>query len=308
MKDLRSLESFLQTVEAGSFSAAAGVMGLTPAAVSKHVQKFERTLGVRLFQRTTRSLTVTEAGERLYVETAGPARALEQAMATLTERNAQPAGTLRVSVAPGFCRQHILPLMPEFLASYPDIRLDWSLENRHVDLVREGFDAAIGSGLEDDANLVARKLLSIDLMTVGAPVYLAARGVPQSLADLAQHDCIRLRSATSGRLRDWSFQVGDESVTVPVDGRIVFTDLDAICDAALGGLGLARLGAYHVGHYISSGQLQPVLQQHPFTSGTICVYYAHYRLIPPKVRAFVDFLSERFPAPDNVAKASSFSG
>ncbi|WP_035879413.1 LysR family transcriptional regulator [Cupriavidus sp. BIS7] len=294
MEDLRTLESFLRTVESGSFSAAAGRLGLTPAAVSKHVAKLERSLGARLFQRTTRSLALTEAGERLYAETAAAARTLTQAMATLTERDSQPAGTLRVSVAPGFGRQYVLPLMPAFLERYPGIRLDWSLENRHVDLVKEGFDAAIGSGVEDDANVVARELMPIRLLTVGAPAYLRRHGTPETLADLSSHDCIRLRSATTGRLREWAFDVEGETVTVPVDGRLVLTDLDAICDAAIAGMGLARLGAHHVLPYLDDGRLIRVLAGYPASGGNIYVYYAHYRLTPPKVRAFINYLTESF--------------
>ncbi|RQS67496.1 LysR family transcriptional regulator [Burkholderia sp. Bp8963] len=306
MDDLRVLESFLRTVETGSFSAAAGRLGVTPAAVSKHVAKLERSLGTRLFRRTTRSLTLTEAGERLYAETSTAARALSQAMATLTERDTRPAGTLRLSVAPGFGRQYVLPLMPAFLERYPDLRLDWSFENRHVDLVKEGFDAAIGSGVEDDANVVARELVPIRLLTVASPAYLAKHGTPATLADLSRHDCIRLRSATTGRVRDWAFTVNgavtgsvngasnDETVTVPVDGRVVLTDLDAICDAAVAGMGLARLGVHHVLPHLDAGRLVCVLTQYPATVGTIHVYYAHARLTPPKVRAFVEFLTESF--------------
>lgn len=307
MDDLGALQSFVKTVEAGSFSAAAGLLGLTPAAVSKHVAKLEKGLGARLFQRTTRSLTLTEAGERLYAETAGPTRALTQALATLTERDSQPAGTLRVSVAPGFSRQYVLPLMPAFLARYPGMRLDWSFENRHVDLVKEGFDAAIGAGVEADANVVARPLLPLKLLTVAAPSYLARHGVPATLADLAAHDCIRMRSATSGRLRDWDFSRDGETISVPVDGRLILNDLDAICEAALSGMGLARLGAHHVMAYLDEGRLQQVLADFPAPVGAIYVYYAHYRLTPPKVRAFVDFLSEALASSTWMARLAGYA-
>lgn len=307
MDDLGALQSFVKTVEAGSFSAAAGLLGLTPAAVSKHVAKLEKGLGARLFQRTTRSLTLTEAGERLFAETAGPTRALTQALATLTERDAQPAGTLRISVAPGFSRQYVLPLMPAFLARYPAIRLDWSFENRHVDLVKEGFDAAIGSGVEADANVVARQLLPLNMLVVAAPAYLARYGEPASLADLAAHDCIRMRSATSGRLRDWEFTRNGETITVEVDGRLILSDLDAICEASLAGMGLARLGAHHVMHHLQAGRLQQVLVDYPTSAGAIYVYYAHYRLTPPKVRAFVDFLSASFAESDWMRRLAAFA-
>jgi DNA-binding transcriptional LysR family regulator len=302
MDDLRNLESFLKTVDSGSFSTAANRLGVTPAAVSKHVAQLEHGLGARLFQRTTRSLTLTEAGERLYAETVGPTQALRQAMATLTEHDAPPTGTLRVSLGLGFGRQHVLPLMPAFLARYPGIQLDWSFENRYVDLVKEGFDAAIGIGVEANANVVARRLLPIKLLTVASPAYLAIHGAPATLDDLSNHDCIRLRSATTGRLRNWAFNVNGESVSVPVNGRLVLTDFDAICAAALAGMGLARLGAHQLLPYLDSGQLVQVLSDFSTSAGAIYVYYSNYRLTPLKVRVFVDFLTEAFTRNDWLAR------
>lgn len=302
MNNMNELDNFLKTVESGSFSVAAGLLGVTPAAVSKHVAKRERELGVRLFQRTTRSLTLTESGERLYAETVGPAHALRQAFASVTEADAQPAGTLRVSISPGFACLYVLPLLPEFLRRYPKIRLDWSFENRRVELVKEGFDAAIGSGLAGNANIVARRLLPLKLLNLGAPSYFGAHGVPGSLADLADHACIRLRSPTTGRLREWTFVTGSESVTMPVDGRLVLNDLDAVCDAAIAGMGLARLGAHQVLPYLDDGRLVQVLPEVRSPGGAIQVYYAHYRLTPPKVRVFVDFLTESFARSETVAR------
>jgi len=291
---LDGLESFLKAVEAGSFSSAAALLGVTPAAVSKHVAALEARLGTRLFQRTTRSLTLTEAGQRLYAETVQPARALNLALATLTTRDAQPAGTLRISVAPGFARQYILPLMPAFLARYPAIRLDWSFEHRHVDLVREGYDAAIGSGVEADANVVARQLVPLKMVLVGSAAYFQRHGTPTSLTDLPSHECIRMRSATSGRLLDWVFTADGEIVTIPVQGRLVMSDLEAICDAAQAGMGLARLGAHHVLPLLDAGKLVRVLPGLGAPPAAIHVYYSHYRLTPPKVRAFVDYLADSF--------------
>jgi DNA-binding transcriptional LysR family regulator len=306
LSELSSLESFLKTVDAGSFSAAAGLLGLTPAAVSKHVAKLERALGTRLFQRTTRSLTLTEAGERLFAEAAGPARALSHAMENLTERDAQPAGVLRISVAPGFGRQYILPLMPAFLARYPGIRLDWSMENRHVDLVKEGFDAAIGAGIADDASVVARQLVPLKIIAVASPDYLLRHGTPTRPAELADHACIRLRSATNGRLRDWLFFDQGETVTVPVDGRVILNDLDAILESTLAGMGIGLLGAHHVLPHLDSGKLVQLLPDYPSPTGAIHVYYAHYRLTPPKVRAFVDFLSETVSQSDWCKRLEGF--
>ena len=212
------------------------------------------------------------------------------------QHKAQPAGTLRISVAPGFARQYILPLMPAFLTRYPAINLDWSFDNRHVDLVKEGFDAAIGAGIASDATVVARELVPLRLVTVASPAYLMRMGVPRALADLDKHDCIRLRSATTGRLREWQYIVAGEVVSVPVTGRLVMNDLEAICDCALAGLGLARLGAHHAMTHLDAGRLVQVLPELRAPPGTIHVYYAHYRLTPPKVSAFVGYLTESLQA------------
>lgn len=293
---LRSLEYFHKTVELGSFSGAANALGLTPAAVSKQIGEMEKVLGTRVFQRSTRNLTLTEAGEHLLAQTRGPTTALRQVIDGLVQHKAQPAGTLRVSVAPGFARQHILPLMPAFLTRYPAINLDWSFDNRHVDLVKEGFDAAIGAGIASDSTVVARELVPLRLVTVASPAYLMRMGVPRALSDLDKHDCIRLRSATTGRVREWQYIVAGEVVSVPVTGRLVMSDLDAICDCALAGLGLARLGAHHALTHLDSGRLVQVLPELRAPEGAIHVYYAHYRLTPPKVITFVNYLTETLQA------------
>ncbi|MBK9573925.1 MAG: LysR family transcriptional regulator [Rhodoferax sp.] len=293
---LRSLEYFHKTVELGSFSGAANALGLTPAAVSKQIGELEKTLGTRVFQRSTRNLTLTETGEQLLAQTSGPTHALRQVIDGLVQHKAQPAGTLRISVAPGFARQYILPLMPAFLTRYPAINLDWSFDNRHVDLIKEGFDAAIGAGIASDSTVVARELVPLRLVTVASPAYLMRMGVPRALTDLDKHDCIRLRSATTGRLREWQYIVAGEVLSVPVTGRLVLSDLDAICDCALAGLGLARLGAHHAMTHLDAGRLVQVLPELRAPPGTIHVYYAHYRLTPPKVSAFVGYLTESLQA------------
>lgn len=287
---LRSLEYFHRTVELGSFSAAAQALGLSPAAVSKQVGELERHLGQRLFARSTRHLTLTEVGNLLLTHSREPAQSLRQLVESLAQDDGQPRGVLRMSVAPGFARSHVLPHMPEFLRRYPALELDWSFENRRVDLVREGFDAAIGAGLAPDSTAVARTLVPLKILTVASPVYLASRGTPADLAALWQHDCIRLRSASTGRLRPWEFEVDGRTQEAPVRGRTVVNDPDAVCDAALNGMGLARLGAHHVLEHLQSGRLVRVLAHCRTADGAIQLYYPHFRHTPAKLRVLVDYL------------------
>lgn len=293
---LRSLEYFHRTVELGSFSAAAQALGLSPAAVSKQVGELEKHLGQRLFARSTRHLTLTEVGTLLLTHSREPTQSLRQLVDSLAHDDGQPRGVLRMSVAPGFARSHILPLMPEFLRRYPGLELDWSFENRRVDLVRDGFDAAIGAGLAPDSTAVARTLVPLHLLTVAAPDYLGAHGTPTELQGLLQHSCIRLRSASTGRLRDWEFVVDGVPTVVPVQGRVVVNDLDAVCDAALAGMGIARLGAHHVLDHLRSGRLVRVLPQWHAVPSSIQLYYPHFRHTPPKLRVLVDYLVESLEA------------
>ncbi|MFY8043067.1 MAG: LysR family transcriptional regulator, partial [Rhodoferax sp.] len=172
MEALSTIESFVRSAESGSFSAAARRMGLTPAAVSKNVAKLEANLGVRLFQRSTRSLALTEAGERLLSDVGSGLATLQAAMSNLASSGGLPAGTLKVSLAPAFGRDYVLPLLTDFLEKFPAVVPDWHFENRQVDLIGEGFDAAIGGGIELAPGVVARELSRLHLIPVAAPAYL----------------------------------------------------------------------------------------------------------------------------------------
>ena len=169
MEPLSHLESFVQSAEAGSFSAGARRLGLTPAAVSKNVARLEASLGVRLFQRSTRRLTLTETGEGFLRQVSGGLALVQDALASVATVGGQPAGTLKVSMGQAFGRAYVVPLLGEFLARYPAIVPDWHFDNRQVDLIGEGFDAAIGGGIELAPGLVARELARVHVVAVASP-------------------------------------------------------------------------------------------------------------------------------------------
>ncbi|WP_198962644.1 LysR family transcriptional regulator [Mangrovitalea sediminis] len=290
----RAIEAFVQTVESGNFARAAVQLGVTAAAVSKQIAALEAHLGVRLFQRTTRSLQLTESGERLLREVREPWTRMRDALARLRQTEDEPEGTLRVSVGTAFGLQHVLPLLPAFLERYPRLKLDWSFENRRVNLVQEGFDAAIGAGLDPDSRVVARALCPVDAVICGAPGYLAGRERPQTPADLQQHDCILLRSATTGRARDWILERADERVVVPPRGRLYFTELDAIREAVRQGMGLGLLGLHHMLDELEAGEIEPLLPGWQAPRLWISVYFASREWLEPKVRVFVDYLVAAF--------------
>jgi len=294
----RAIEAFIQTVENGHFARAAVQLGVTAAAVSKQIAALEAQLGVRLFQRTTRSLKLTESGERLYREVREPWARMRDALARARQTEDEPEGTLRVSVGSAFGLQHVMPMLPGFLARYPRLKLDWSFENRRVNLVQEGFDAAIGAGFDPDSRIVARALCPVDAVVCGAPGYLAGRERPRTPADLQKHDCILLRSATTGRVRDWVLERADERMVIQPGGRLHFTELDAIREAVRQGMGLGLLGLHHMLDELESGEIEPLLPGWQAPRLWISIYFANREWLEPKVRVFVDYLVAAFADAD----------
>src|SRR5712691_6879655 len=202
METLTNLESFVRSAETGGFSAAARRLALTPAAVSRNVAMLERNLGVRLFHRSTRKLTLTEAGERFLHAIQGNLEELQASIASVATDRGEPAGVLKVSLGLTFGVDYILPLLPDFLKRYPDVRPDWQFENRQVDLIAEGFDAAIGGGIELAPGLVSRVLAPAHIIAVASPSYLKGKTPPADPSGLASFDGIVMRSTHTGRIRD----------------------------------------------------------------------------------------------------------
>lgn len=295
METLANLESFVRSAELGSFSEAARRLGLTPAAVSRNVAILERNLGVRLFQRSTRRLTLTEAGEAFRLAIAGSLDDIQAAIAGVASDSGEPAGTLKVSMAPTFGVMHLLPMLPAFLARYPRIRPEWHFENRPVDIVAEGYDAAIGGGFDLSPGIVARTLAPAHIVAVASPVYMAGRVAPGDPAGLVELDGIVMRSLQSGRVRHWTMRnaAGDESAAT-LREDIVVNDPAAMREAARLGLGVALLAMPDVLPELDSGALVRLVPRWYADAGAISVYFASRTLLPGKTRAFVDWVAEAF--------------
>lgn len=295
METLSNLESFIRSAECGGFSAAARRLGLTPAAVSRNVATLERNLGVRLFQRSTRSLTLTEHGERFLASVTAGMESIQSAIRDVTTHAGKPAGVLKVSMALTFGHDYVLPLLPGFLQRYPDVVPDWSFENRQVDLIAEGFDAAIGGGMELSSGVVARQLAPLHIIAVASPDYLKGRPAPRHPDDLAAFDAIGMRSAQTGRVRVWKMRnrKGTE-VVLEQKARIIANDPEAICRMALMGLGIALIAVPFVVKHLESGALQRVLPGWYADLGGISLYFANQKLLPTKTRAFVDHVTGAF--------------
>lgn len=294
MESLANLESFVRSAEARSFSAAARRLSLTPAAVSRNVAALERNLGIRLFQRSTRQLVLTEAGERFLASVGDTLETLQTAIAQASQHADDPAGTLKISMSLTLGMNYILPILPGFLARYPAIRVDWHFDSRQVDLTAERFDAAIGGGLDLASSMIARTLAPAHIIAVAAPGYMDRKPVAHP-SDLAPLDGICFRSVTTGRVRHYTMRrAGGEEHPARLTETIVFNDAEPIVRAAAAGLGVALLAVPDVLGPLERGELVRVLPAWYADAGAIALYYPNKTLQPRKTSAFSEYLIEHF--------------
>lgn len=295
METLANLESFVRSAESGSFSAAARRLGLTPAAVSRNVALLERNLGVRLFARSTRGLTLSEAGERFRLSVQNGLDSIQEAIADIRVNAGQPAGVLKLSAAPGFGMDFLLPLMPAFLERYPGVTPDWVFDTRPLDLIAGGFDAAIGAGFELPPGMVARELARIHLIAVAAPALLQGKRRPKDPAGLADFPGVVIRSPSTGRIRTQVMR-NNAGVEVTAKQRAVMlvNDPDALSRAVVLGLGVGLIPVPHAAPHLESGALVRLLPNWYGDVGPISLYFTSQKLLPGKTRAFVDFVVEAF--------------
>jgi len=295
METFSSIECFVRSAEVGSFAEAARRLSLTPAAVGKSVAKLEARLGVRLFQRSTRRLTLTEAGQLFLSEVSGSLTTIQNAVNNLASAGGQPAGTLKVSMGTVFGRLYIVPLLGEFLTRFPAINPDWHFDNRQVDLIGQGFDAAIGGGFELPQGVVARRLTPAHRVLVASANYLERYAPISEPDDLKLHDGILIRSPQTGRVRSWQLTHRTRQHSpLTLKARMTMSDSEAACATAAQGLGIALVSMPFAVGYLEAGTLQRVLPDWYVDDGNISIYYAEHKLLPGKTRAFVDFVIEQF--------------
>ncbi|MBC3350071.1 LysR family transcriptional regulator [Pseudomonas sp. SWRI196] len=295
METFSSIECFVRSAEVGSFAEAARRLSVTPAAVGKSVAKLEARLGVRLFQRSTRSLTLTEAGQLFLTEVGTSFNTIQNAVANLASAGGQPAGTLKVSMGTAFGRLYVVPLLGAFLQRYPAINPDWHFDNRQVDLIGQGFDAAIGGGFELPQGVVARKLAVAHRVLVASKGYVQSHAPVIEPEDLAHHQGILIRSPQTGRIRSWQLTSRTRQHSpLMLKARMTMSDSEADCAAAIQGLGIGLVSMPVAVPYLQSGALQRVLPDWYVDDGNISIYYAEHKLLPGKTRAFVDFIIEQF--------------
>jgi DNA-binding transcriptional LysR family regulator len=288
---------FARAVEEGSFSAVARTLNLTPSAVSKQVRRLEDRLGVRLLNRSTRHLSLTPEGSAIYERCREVANAVEEAEALAVAMSGEVSGALRVAATVAFGKSQLLPLVPAFLETHPRLKLDLDLSDRHLDLGAEGIDVAIRFTEQlDDASVISRKIATNRRVICAAPAYAKKHGLPQAADELVQHNCLRLSTVPSWN--DWEFETANGRQVIHVNGNFEANSADAVYHAALSGLGIARLSTYLVGADLRAGRLVQVLPEYVQEHAEILAIYPDRRHLSPNVRAFIDFLVERFmPVP-----------
>lgn len=288
---LEDMRIFVAAVDAASFTGAAARLGLSKQFVSKRVMALEEQLGARLLVRTTRRLSVTPVG-REYVERVVQILAdVEDAERIVASRNTKPRGALRVTAPMSFGTMHLGPVIPEFFNRYDEVTLEIDLNDRTVDLVGEGYDMGVRIGMLSDSSLIARRIAPFEMVTCASPTYLAQRGSPETPAELAHHHCLLYGH---GKSVEWPFSFHGRARNVPVSGRIRVNNGEIARDAAVAGLGVTMLPTFIVNKALASGQLIKVLEDYEPPKGGVYAVYPQHRQSSAAVRAFVDFLVERF--------------
>lgn len=293
MSRLFETELFVQVIEEGSITAAARTLDVTASYASKLLTRLEERLGVPLLIRTTRKLTLTEAGRAFHERCAEALHALKAAEDAAAELQSTPRGKLRVTLPSGFSVQFMLGLLNEFKALHPELTLELVFLDRHVDLIGEGYDVAIRAGDVGDPRLVARKLAATERVVCGSPTYLERAGVPDAPEALADHECVQYAYyATPGR---WKVCRGDDVAEVEVSGHMVANDAHMLIAAAVHGHGLIFVPMFHVAEAIHAGKLRRVLPEWGWPVGVYAIYPPARP--PTRVRVFVDFMVERLRDP-----------
>jgi DNA-binding transcriptional LysR family regulator len=293
MDRLTALNIFRHVVELGSFAEASRRLNLSPAAISKNVNELESYLGVRLMNRTTRTMSLTESGSFYYGRISHILDDLVDADDVITDLRQVPKGTLRVSAPVSVTLTSLSNQIPTFLDRYPELSLDLHLDDRRVNLIEEGFDMALrGTDKLEDSSLVARKLKVMKHAVCCAPSYLEKYGTPKSPEDLAKHNCIQF--LLSDHATEWTFKKDGLSVAIPIDGRYKVGSSLAVRDALRNGFGLSLIPLMYVKEDLKAGHLQTVLDDWTLNESILYAVYPSRRYVVSKVRAFIDFLIDEF--------------
>ncbi len=299
MDSLGSLSVFVQVAETRSFTAAARVLGVSSSAVGKSVARMEERLGVRLFHRSTRSITLTGEGALFLERSRRILAEVEAAERELTDASAPPRGKLRISVPQ--VRGLLMPVLSDFMRAYPQIELDVDFSDRMVDVIEEGFDAVIRTGKPEDSRLMARHLGHYHLVIVGTPAYFSLHGIPRETAQLSDHACLRHKFCATGKLEAWPLRLESGAAEPTLRSPLVSTTIESLCHVVNEGLGIACLPDYMVNQAVSEGRLQRVLDDHLEHQGSFWMLWPSSRHASAKLRVFIDHMCARLFPTSSVA-------
>lgn len=291
MRSIQAITTFIAVAQAQSFAGAARQLGLSTTAISRHVADLEQALGVALLRRTTRIVTLTEAGSRYLPRAQFIIAELDDLHREVARSDQAPKGTLRVTAPPGIGNGWIGPLVTDFLMTYPDIDLELDLSERVVDLLGEGFDAAIRAGDLPSSSLIAHRIITIDYRLCASPSYLREYGAPAMVSELKDHACLFWNTGSMAASAHWTLQSDAGMETVPVRCRLRVGNLPALRHAALSGLGLAILPSLDVRDDLAAGRLIEVMPSHQVPADTLSLVRPPAAFVPAKLRAFMDFVT-----------------
>ena len=293
MNEIRAIATFVRAATLGSLRRAAVDQGISPQAASHAVMQLEKELGVRLFHRTTRKLSLTEEGQRLFDSVKPALSIFSSALNEARRSKEEVGGLLRVSAPRALGLSVLWPYFEEFAQLHPDVHLEVQFDDHFTDLVTERSDVGFRGGPPPSGGSIARRLVPIQLIICASPDYIERHGAPRTIEELNQHRCTGYRRANTGKLASWQFRVGDEIVYRDVPPTICVNDTEMETQAVLSGLGIGQLGSFNATPHIRSGRLVPLLTQHVTEYGTIYIYYGHRTEQSLRVRTFIDFMIER---------------
>jgi len=294
MDQFGAIPVFVAVVESGGFSAAARVLGISKSAVSKRINRLEAHLGLRLIYRTTRKLSLTEAGERYFEHAAEAVRAAGQAEDAVTQLQGEPQGQLRISSPMSFGRLHVAPMIPKLIQRYPKLQIDLVMDDRRVDLVAAGFDVAIRAqaGTMPDSSLIARKLAPLRQLLCASPDYIERHGMPVMPAELSRRNCVLY--SYSSDASEWALHREGKTHALQVSGNYRVNNSEALREALLEGMGIGRLPTFVAGPDLASGRLVKLFAAYTIPDHFFYAVYPQREYLPAKVRAFLDFAVEYF--------------
>ena len=287
-----ALPAFVAVVEHGNFSAAAQKLNITKSAVSKRIVGLEDTLGVKLFTRTTRTMQLTEAGERLADYARNAIDLASEGFAAISDLQESPKGTLKISAPMTFSRLHLVPFLSEFFTRFPEIDVTLNMNDDLISLAEGGFDIGIRIGKLQDSSLIAKRMVDCPSVLCASPRYLEKIGVPEDPQALETHNCLYYSLFQAGV--EWTFTKHRQTYKVRPRGNFVVNNSDAIAQALLDGIGIAQMPTFIVAPYLQSGELVPILNSYALPKHAVYAMYPERKHLPQKVRVFIEFLTEKW--------------